>query len=1249
MKTELILFHRPFNQILAEPDSPSSLSTGFDYTVAGNSNENITKSFQSIVRPNSPSTGGTSLDLYDNVSIPITYTILDIREPEKRKTSWSKTITIPGSKNNNRIFSHIYEIAQDGWITIGSQSVYEGFNPNIKKEAIILNDGIQVMKGNLQLKNISRDYNGNIEYEVVVSGELTSLFYDIGNSKLSDLDFTEWDHDWSKTNIINSWGGTSSKSDGTNYTSISSSSSRTISGVFRHSNTRLGVQTSTSHGYVVGTFVKLDMPNITSASGEWQVADVISSTQFTVNYFYPMALPNSGVTGTLGTVVRRIANGRGYVYPMISWGEEYDANSFPVTSFIPSFYAKEIWDKIMEETNSSYESDFLDSQFFKRLILTQKKSSYDLTLAEVNDRRFWVGSTQSFLSGASYKPSQNWYYLNTLSTSTATASIFPTIETQRFPFKSESGAISATVSFYDNGSTEVNGYGNWNQDTYKWIVRDSGEYRLSVNINLTGWCDMNGYDGGFTDGTASFTPLDPLTKYYPSNFGVNPSGPVGSQQIGTRVTAEIKRLRGGVISTIGSNSSDFILNAASFWTPTNANWKYFGRYQPSNWQNRNLSVESSSTDFRESDEVWVELKTYVQAPTANISTPIPFSATNPFRKGTISFTEAYDNPGEDDGIDWNNIIGEWYIRVDSQSYIVNDPSPKSVENSIIQAQSFLPKDLTCKDFLLAIIKMFNLHIEQDKQVDKKYYIEPRDEYYRKGTSATDFIDWTKKIDGSTVKITPMSELTAKYYIFENKEESDYWNTRFKTDRGRPYSYYNKEIQNDFLKNENKISIPLGTTVMINNPEGSDVVMPAILQRETNGAFKPVSNSQPRMLIWGGMRPYTANRGGAKINLNNSSFPNAYGWEMLSGSASSAVSASSSVFQQYPYAGTVDSPTDPIDDINWYNMQEGDFVYWDAARWTNANLYNKYWSNFINEISDPASKVITVSVNLSPADIFDLDFRKIYVIDNNWLRLQRVIDYDPISDGLTTCEFLKLKSPTKYISRSIIVDSSGFANSSFETMIDTTRPVINVVREIAPVRKRPDLGYNNATSGVNLSNNATVTTNGLSNFISSSVTNVTLNGNENVVGNNSNNITVSGGNGNFIAGNVTNVNLVGTSKKFITESDVTYINGVRYKNGMPISKSNVIDGGLNIPTIKQSITTTANIIDGCEDEVIFAGSATYENIINAGQDLILPDIQDLGISTTVNANPRTNLTGGFDLQANRQLVDVVRDAQASRSL
>ena len=1246
MKTELILFHRPANQIISVSSEPAlsvATQSGYVYGTEQNSNEFITKSFQSIVRPSSPSSGGTSLDLYDNVSIPITYTILDIREPEKRKTAWSKTIVIPGSKNNNRIFSHIYEISQDGWITIGSQSVYEGFNPNIKKEAIILNDGIQVMKGNLQLKNISRDYNGNIEYEIVVSGELTSLFYDIGSAKLSDLDFTEWDHFWNKPTIEKTWDGLSTKSDGTEYTSISNGSVKTITKVFRGGNTRLSFRTSSSHNLLVGNWVKISMPTITSASGEWQVSDIISNTEFSVNYFYPMALPNGGSTGTLGTLTKRTSTGKGYVYPMISWGDEYDANSFPVTSFVPSFYVKEILDKIMAETSSEYESDFLNSEFFKRLIMTQKKPSYDLTLSEVNERRFWVGVTQSYLTGASYRPSQNWYYLNTTTTSTATASIAPSVTAGKFPFKSETGVLSATVSFYDNGITTENGYGNWDQNVYKWVVRDSGEYRLNVNMNLTAWCDMNGYNGLANDGTASFFPTNPAYEYYPSNFGTNPSGPLGSKIMGTRVTAEIRRLRGGVVSTIGSNSSDFILNDASFWTPTNTNWKYFGRYQPPNWQGRNLSVESTSTDFKEGDEIWVEIKTYVQAPAENLFNPVPW------RKATISFVQRYVDSEYENQVGWNEIVGEWYVKVDTQSYIVNDPSPKSVEGSLIQAQSFLPNDLTCKDFLLSIIKMFNLYIEQDKQVDKKYYIEPRDEYYNKGTQPSDFVDWTDKIDGSSVNISPMGELTAKYYIFENKEESDYWNARFKNDRGRPYTYYKKEINNDFLKSEVKITVPLGTSVMINNPEGSDVVMPAILQRETSGAFKPVSNSAPRMFIWGGMRPYTASRGGAKINLNNSSFPNAYGWEMLSSSASSVTSASSSIYQQYPYAGTVDSPTDPINDINWYNMQQGDFVYWDAARWTNANLYNKYWSNFINEISDPSSKVVKVSINLTPGDIFNLDFRKIYVIDNNWLRLQKIIDYDPISDGLTTCEFLKLKSPTKYSQKSIIIDSNGVANNTFDRTIDLTRPVSFTEVEVAPSRKRPDLGYNNSTSGVNLSNSATVTANGLSNFISSSVHSVSINGNENAIGNNSANITISGGDGNFIAGNVTNVNLIGTSKKFITESDVTYINGVRYKNGIPISKSNVIDGGLNIPTIKQSITTTANIVDGCEDEVIFAGSSTYENLINAGEDLILPDIQDLGISTTANANPRTNLTGGYELAPNQQLVDVIRQASAARSL
>jgi hypothetical protein len=44
----------------------------------------------------------------------------------------------------------------------------------------------------------------------------------------------------------------------------------------------------------------------------------------------------------------------------------------------------------------------LDSQFFKRLILIQKKASYEISADEYKTRKFWVGTTASYLSGASF-------------------------------------------------------------------------------------------------------------------------------------------------------------------------------------------------------------------------------------------------------------------------------------------------------------------------------------------------------------------------------------------------------------------------------------------------------------------------------------------------------------------------------------------------------------------------------------------------------------------------------------------------------------------------------------------------------------------------------------------------------------------------------------------------------------------------------------------------------------------------------
>jgi hypothetical protein len=105
-----------------------------------------------------------------------------------------------------------------------------------------------------------------------------------------------------------------------------------------------------------------------------------------------------------------------------------------------------------------------------------------------------------------------------------------------------------------------------------------------------------------------------------------------------------------------------------------------------------------------------------------------------------------------------------------------------------------------------------------------------------------------------------------------------------------------------------------------------------------------------------------------------------------------------------------------------------------------------------------------------------------------------------------------------------------------------------------------------------------------------------------------------------------VNVIGTNKIFVDESDVTYINGIRYKNGVAISRANVIDGGLNKVSDRSAPNTTINVVDACEDITICFGSATWENVVNAGMDRILPNIPQYGVATLNSPNPTTNLTG-----------------------
>jgi len=125
---------------------------------------------------------GQPLELLENPQILITRSIADIREPEARESEWSKTIEIPGTATNNKIFSHLFEVEQTVYGT--------SFNPNIKADCIIYEDGIEQLRGFLRLLTIRVDDSTHITYEVTCHGQSADLFTNIADLKLNQLDFT---------------------------------------------------------------------------------------------------------------------------------------------------------------------------------------------------------------------------------------------------------------------------------------------------------------------------------------------------------------------------------------------------------------------------------------------------------------------------------------------------------------------------------------------------------------------------------------------------------------------------------------------------------------------------------------------------------------------------------------------------------------------------------------------------------------------------------------------------------------------------------------------------------------------------------------------------------------------------------------------------------------------------------------------------------------------------------------------------
>ena len=137
----------------------------------------------------------STLDLEGTPSISLNLAVAKPGETMQRHAPYSQTFRLPFTDRNNVFFAHFYEVT----LTDGD------FDPTQKTEVLIFEDGVQVIRGAMQLRAVRLMAQ---VYEVNVLGDVADLFAEMG-SKLLQAAFldgndytTDYNYNSTAANVI---------------------------------------------------------------------------------------------------------------------------------------------------------------------------------------------------------------------------------------------------------------------------------------------------------------------------------------------------------------------------------------------------------------------------------------------------------------------------------------------------------------------------------------------------------------------------------------------------------------------------------------------------------------------------------------------------------------------------------------------------------------------------------------------------------------------------------------------------------------------------------------------------------------------------------------------------------------------------------------------------------------------------------------------------------------------------------------
>jgi hypothetical protein len=305
-------------------------------------------------------------------------------------------------------------------------------------------------------------------------------------------------------------------------------------------------------------------------------------------------------------------------------------------------------------------------------------------------------------------------------------------------------------------------------------------------------------------------------------------------------------------------------------------------------------------------------------------------------------------------------------------------------NQTVTVNDAIPKNIRQVDFLVSIVKLFNLYVYESQFDERLILMAPYVDYYT--VNSADARDWTYKLNrDKPIRIKPLSELNSKIYQYDFHDDSDYYNDLYKKRYNQGYGSYIFDSEFEFTSQKSDLTLIFASTPLVGYA-GEDKVYPTIFKR-TGPDTAPVEENVDSVIRIMQSKKVTA--------VNN--------WNIKNGVTVLAT------YSDYGYAGHLDDPDNPTNDLNFGATNELFFIL------TTGNLsntqFNIYWSSYMAEITDKDSKMLIASFYLTPKDIFELDFSKYIFVDGVLFRLNKITDYNVSVPSDCQVELLKVINTT----------------------------------------------------------------------------------------------------------------------------------------------------------------------------------------------------------------------------------------------